>query len=217
MSRARLLTNVFIFVAALGLLARPATVLADKNADVAKAMDDAKLTLDKAVQAAETESKGKAVAAHAKLDGKDAAVVVHCLVGDKCMLVTVDQAGKAGKPVEATEKDEKDNQAAKAADVVKAFATDKTSLSAAVAEAEKECSATAVSAVSKLHGEKLTVDLQCVAAGKTTKCTFDAKTGKVKVHEAKTDKKDAKKDEKKESKEEKKGDQPPPPNRRQRP
>ncbi len=86
---------------ALGLVALPA--LADRhvmmNADIAKkvvaAMDGGKISLGKAIEAAETHAKGKAVYAHAQFDGKgEFSVEVCCLVGDQLKEVMVDKTGK---------------------------------------------------------------------------------------------------------------------------
>ena len=76
-----------------GLLAARA-VAADK--DVVAKMDASKVTLTKAIEAAEAGSKGKATAATAKMDGDKLAFVVHTVVGDKVMEVPVDATGKAG-------------------------------------------------------------------------------------------------------------------------
>jgi len=90
-----------LFIVALGLVALPA--LADRqvvmNPDIAKkvvgAMDEGKIGLAKAIEAAETNSKGKAVYAHAQFDAKgEFSIEVCCLVGDQLKEVLVDKTGK---------------------------------------------------------------------------------------------------------------------------
>jgi uncharacterized membrane protein YkoI len=70
-----------------------------KTKDAAKAID--KVTLASAIGAAETASKGKAVAAGAKSTAGKVSFEVFCLAGDKIMKVDVDDAGQAGKTEEA--------------------------------------------------------------------------------------------------------------------
>jgi len=69
--------------------------------DVVKAMDAGKVTLSSAIAAAETKSKGKAVAAYSDFEDGKLDFDVYCLVGDKIMAVEVDGAGKAGDMKEA--------------------------------------------------------------------------------------------------------------------
>jgi len=63
--------------------------------DVAKAMDAAKLTMAKVIEAGEAKSTGKALAVTAKAAAGKASYEVYCLAGDKLQNVKVDDAGKA--------------------------------------------------------------------------------------------------------------------------
>lgn len=69
-------------------------------ANITKAMDDGKTTLNKAVDAGESAAKGKALAATSAMKDNKLAVEVYALAGDKLMKVDVDAAGKAGKAEE---------------------------------------------------------------------------------------------------------------------
>ena len=90
-----------LFTLALALVTLPA--LADRqvvmNVDIAKkvtaAMDEGKISLAKAIETAETHSKGKAVYAHTQFDAKgEFSVEVCCLVGDELKEVLLDKTGK---------------------------------------------------------------------------------------------------------------------------
>jgi len=63
--------------------------------DTVKFMGEHKMTLAKAIEAAEQETKGQALSAAALMQGGDAIVNVSCLVGDSVKQVTVDV--KTGK------------------------------------------------------------------------------------------------------------------------
>lgn len=68
-----------------------------KPAEMAKAvaaMADAHLTWAKAIEAAETHSKGRAFAVHVEMEKEGLEIEVYCLVGDKVMECDVDKAGK---------------------------------------------------------------------------------------------------------------------------
>ncbi len=92
---------------ALALITLPA--LADRqvvmNPDIAKkavtAMDEGKISRAKAIEVAETHSKGKAVYAHAQFDPKgDFSIEVCCLVGTQLKECLVDKTGKVIKMID---------------------------------------------------------------------------------------------------------------------
>lgn len=189
----------------LGLLARPAQA-AGKEDELLKEMDAAKLTLTKAVEAAETASKGKAIAAHARMEGKTGQVLVYCVVNAKCMEVPVEiKTGAAGKVTEATAKDEKAEHVTKAKEILAKLEGGKLTLAKVIEAAETNVKGKAISVKPVLEGDKLDLKVHVNADGKWENLTVDGKTGKVvKTEAAKSDtKKDEKKDEKKT---EKKGD-----------
>ncbi len=64
-------------------------------ADVSKAMDAAKLTVSGVIAAAETHSKGKAVAVVATAPGGKASFDVYAMAGDKLQKVKIDDHGHA--------------------------------------------------------------------------------------------------------------------------
>jgi uncharacterized membrane protein YkoI len=63
--------------------------------DIVKAMTEHKMTLAKAIDAAEQYTKGQALSAMAQMQGNDVVVNVTCLAGDNVKHVTVDV--KTGK------------------------------------------------------------------------------------------------------------------------
>lgn len=65
--------------------------------EMIRAMDDGKVTLASAINAAEAHAKGKALGAHAQLDEGKLGFEVYVLANDKIMDVTVDYMGKAVK------------------------------------------------------------------------------------------------------------------------
>ncbi len=91
--------TVVAVVLALGvatLLAQPVILKATQlQKDTVKFMVDHKLTLVKAIEAAEQETKGQALNATAQMEGNDVIVNVSCLVGDSVKHVMVDV--KTGK------------------------------------------------------------------------------------------------------------------------
>lgn len=99
------LTEVTIDTA--GKAATPTEVKSAMGADASaagsrvKAMDDAKLTLAKSVEAGEAASKGKALAATTSMKDGKFNTDVYALAGDKLMRTEVDATGKAGKTEEA--------------------------------------------------------------------------------------------------------------------
>ncbi len=106
MKRTNGLLTALAALGTLGLVALPVYAWAGgmdaaAGKTVAKAMDDAKLTLGKAIEAAEAASKGKAVGAWSTWEGGKLGFSVYCMVGDKLNSVAVDGTGKAGKMEEA--------------------------------------------------------------------------------------------------------------------
>lgn len=90
----------------LGLVTLPVYALAGgvdaaAGKTMCKAMDDAKVTLGKAIEAAEAASKGKAIGAWSTWEGGKLGFAVYCMVGDKMSMVAVDGTGKAGKAEDA--------------------------------------------------------------------------------------------------------------------
>jgi uncharacterized membrane protein YkoI len=164
----------------LALLAASSTARAAGNDEEAlKQLEANKLTLAKSVEAAETFSKGKAVAAHVKVDAKTSEVMVDCLVNDKCMEVPVDiKTGKATKMTEASKGERKDEHLGKAKDIAKQLDTDKMTLAKAIEAAETHAKGKALSITPKLKGEKLELTVHTLAGGKAADVTVDAKTGK---------------------------------------
>ena len=109
-------------------------------------MDTAKLTLTKAVEAAETASKGKAIDAYAKMVDKTGQVLVYCVVNGKCMEVPVDiKTGAAGKVTEATSKEGKDEHITKAKDILKKLDDSKLTLAKVIEAAETSAKGKAIS------------------------------------------------------------------------
>jgi hypothetical protein len=197
----RNVAGVVIPVIALGLLVLPVTARADgKDDEALKNLDAAKLTLTKAIQAAETESKGKAIAAHVKVEGTGGQVIVFCEVSGKCMEVPVDiKTGKAAKATEANAKEEHGDHISKPADIAKALTTGNQTLLKIVEAAETSASAAgkAISVKPKLTGDKFDYIVKVKASAKWEVVTVDGKTGKVTKTAEKGDKKADKKDEKK--------------------
>lgn len=68
---------------------------ASQHKQIIKLMDEAEMTLAKAVEAAEKESAGRAVGVRADLEGEKLVLTVSCSVGEELKLVTVDKEGKA--------------------------------------------------------------------------------------------------------------------------
>jgi hypothetical protein len=180
-------------IAALGLLLLPVQARAGEDDDVLKAMEAAKpaFTLTKAIQAAETKSKGKAVAAHAKMKGSEAEVLVFCEVGGKCMEVPVNvKTGEAGKMTEASAKEEKGEQITKAKEIAKLLDDGKQTLDKLIGAAETHAKGgKAISVTPKLNGAKLEFTVKVKAGDKWERVVLDGKTGKLKSEEAKSEKK----------------------------
>ncbi|MEK6675406.1 MAG: PepSY domain-containing protein [Planctomycetota bacterium] len=92
-----------VIVAALGLIALPVYAHCGKCAGDCKkmtdAMGEAKVTLSKAIEAAEAQGKGKALSANTSMKDGKLEMTVYCLAGDKLQEIHVD--GKTGKAGEA--------------------------------------------------------------------------------------------------------------------
>jgi hypothetical protein len=71
--------------------------------EIVKVLTDNKMTLIKAIQAAEDHSKGQAFAAMTRIEGDDAMVNVSCLVGEETKHLVVDV--KTGKVTEKAPKE----------------------------------------------------------------------------------------------------------------
>jgi hypothetical protein len=207
MNLGKRIAGLLVPVVLLGLLTLPVQARAAGNDDEAlKQMEASKLTLTAAVDAAETASKGKAIAAHAKIDGKTAEVLVFCVVDGKCKEVPVDIKTKAaGKVADPSAKEEKSEHVTKAKDILKKMDDAKLTLAAAIKAGEDFVKGgKAIAIKPKLDGEKLDFTVHVNAGGKWQQVTVDGKTGKAtKAEDAKADKKkddkksDKKKDEKK--------------------
>jgi len=168
--------------ALLGLFSLPGRAVAGPHdEELLKQMDQAKLTLSKAIETAETAAKGKAIAVHARIpkDSKEGEVVVDCVVGDKCMQVPVAIAtGKAGKITEANAAERKHEHIGKAKDVLKALEDSKATLAKTIATAEESSKAKALAVTPKLEAGKLDLVVYCHHGDKSYNVTVDAKTGK---------------------------------------
>lgn len=152
---------------------------AGNDEEALKQLEANKLTLAKAIEAAESFSKGKALAAHVKVDAKASEVIVDCLVNDKCMEVPVDiKTGKATKMTETSKGERKDEHLGKAKEIAKQLETDKMTLAKAIEAAETHVKGKALSVTPKLKGEKLDLTVHTLAGGKAADVTVDAKTGK---------------------------------------
>jgi len=169
-------TRVFGGIA-VALLALPALVLAASKLtenwkDVQKAMDEAKITPTKAVEAAEALSKGKAVAVTAAVKDKAVNFTVHTVAGGKCQAVTVDKAGKAGES-----KDPSAGACAGCGDSVKAMEAGKFSLASAIKAAEDHSKGKAFAASCETKAGNTETQVACAVGDKAVIVTVD-KTGK---------------------------------------
>lgn len=79
---------------------------ATRHRDIVRLMDEAEMTLAKAVEAAEKECGGRAVGARADVEGEKLVFTVQCSVGDELKPVMVDKHGKA--TIRGAKKDAKD-------------------------------------------------------------------------------------------------------------
>ncbi len=170
-----------------------------KNArEISKAMSDAKLTLKSAAAAAETAAKGKAVAAHAMMEAGKLQVVVHCLVGEKCMSVIVAADGKAGAPAEAKPESEKLlHEGGTPAEIGKLMDTAKATLAKAIDAAEAKVKGAALAVHSEVEKGALEFEVFCFAGDKLLEVDVDGAGTVTEVEEQVPHKhEDGKKDEK---------------------
>lgn len=190
MTSCKTVATLIIPTLLLMLHARPVQA-AGADDELIKQMEAAKLTLTKAVDAAETASNGKAIAAHAKTVDKVGQVLVFCVVGGTCLEVPVDiKSGAAGNVTEATAKGEKSEHVTKAAEILKKLEEGKVTLAKAIETAETSTKGKALLARPVLEGDKLDLKVRVYADGKWQNATVDAKTGKVvKTEEARSDRK----------------------------
>jgi uncharacterized membrane protein YkoI len=137
-------------IATLAMLSLPALALAGKvtdNArDASKTLEEGKLTLAKIIEAAQADTKGKALGVTAEKGAAGAEFVVHCHAGDKCFLARLDKSGKVTRKDPAKPEDCKS-----CADAAKMMDTGKLTLASAVTAAETDTKgkATAVTADGK--------------------------------------------------------------------
>lgn len=105
MSRTKWLVGSLVLLGVVCLVAVPVYAHCGKCTEDCKKMvtkmDEAKITLSKAIEVAEKESKGKAVKAVAELEKDALGIEVYCMAGDKLMEVKVDP--KTGKVTSSKE------------------------------------------------------------------------------------------------------------------
>lgn len=129
-----------------GLRARPP--------EVATALRKHKLRLAPAVAAAAEHSKGQPVAIWGDVIEDQVQFVVHCVVDEKCMSVTVEQNGKVSGMIDAVQAEELRVHNGRAADVWKAMEKENMTLAKAIeAAVAHHKDATLVNAVAKFHGK----------------------------------------------------------------
>ncbi|MCO6439057.1 MAG: hypothetical protein J5J06_18345 [Phycisphaerae bacterium] len=148
--------------------------------EVAKKMDEVKLTLGQAVEAAEKSMEAQATAATAHLQDGKLIVDVHLMVNGMCKIVPVDAEGKVG---EATDPEQKIERAAHGRDpgtLAKLMADSKVTLVDAIKAAEEYKKGRAVLIKARWHGSL--VQLQAIViTDRIETVIIDPKTGKVKV------------------------------------
>lgn len=172
---ARRFITVTAFVMALSALAGMARA---NDMETAKKMDELKITLTQAVEAAEKATTGQATAASARLEEGKLVVDVHVLIGGVCKLVPVDQEGKAGEPKDPDQKVERALHGRDPAALGKVMSDAKVMLPAAIQTAETHKKGRAVTIKSRWHGD--IVQLQVIViTQKIETVLVDPKTGKV--------------------------------------
>lgn len=149
------------------------------DADLVKKMDEAKVTLAKAIENAQAASKGTATAAMAKMDGDKLAFVVHAVADGKTWEIPVDATGKASAPKELAGDAEKKTHAMPAAELAKAMTGAKWTLGAAITAAEADAKGKAIGVKTVKIGDKMLFDVAVVAGDKTVSVKVDHTTGKV--------------------------------------
>jgi uncharacterized membrane protein YkoI len=178
----RSMVRCVIPVAVLGLLLLPARASAQnkKDDEALKALE--KVSLKQAVEAAEKESKGTAVAADVRVKGAKVEVIVYVEVNGKSMEVAVDtKTGSAGKPIEPTAKEEKGEHITNAKEIAKQLTDNKQKLAVAIETAEKHSKGKAIAIKPRTEGGPLEFSIHVKANGKWQYVFVDGKTGKVKA------------------------------------
>ncbi|TWT43899.1 hypothetical protein RAS1_02990 [Phycisphaerae bacterium RAS1] len=160
---------------------------ADAKATI-KMLDDAKMTLAKSIETAETCCKGKAgFAGGHKHEGKVDVMVVS-MVGEKWVECHIDAAGKCSKTSDwKPAADDKDHKPADMAKAVAAMGEAKITWAKAIEAAEGHSKGRAFGAHVEMEKDALDVEVYCLVGEKMMKCEMD-KTGKVtKMEEMKGD------------------------------
>lgn len=169
-----------LLVTCIAFAAQSAAWANDQDTKIAKQMTDEKVTLVRAIQAAEASTKGKAVHASVRMNGNDLDIRVQCLVGDKCMEVPYNpKTSKTGTPVAATTKNKKTDLNARAKDLVKQMTDAKMTLVSAIEAAHKHGNGTVIFANAQRNDGKLSFAVRCVEGDKLQNLVVDGKTGKV--------------------------------------
>jgi uncharacterized membrane protein YkoI len=172
--------------AVLGLLAWPARATAQDKKDDEALKHLQKTSLRQAVLAAEKDSQGTAIAAHVRVKGSKAEVIVFLAVEGKTMQVAVDpKTGTAGEPTEVSAKEEKSEQLGSVKDVAKQLTESKQSLAKVIEAAEKHSAGKAVSIKPRVLNEQVNFTVRVKADGKWQTVVIDGKTGKAKGSQAK--------------------------------
>ncbi len=180
-----------LVVVILLLLPAQASAQDKKDDEALKQLD--KTSLKQAVEAAEKESKGTAVAAEVRVKGTKADVIVYVEVGGKSMEVVVDpKTGTAGKPTEVTTQAQKAEHVAKAKEISKQLADNKHKLAMAIDSAEKHSKGKAISIKPKVEGGRFDFTVRVKAEGKWQYVVIDGKTLKAKSGEGKGQKQEQK-------------------------
>lgn len=160
-------------------------VYADTRDDEAlRQLQQTRMTLARAIAAAEAHSKGRAIAAHVRVEGQTAQVLVHCVVNDKCNIVPVDvRSGKAEKMTEPTPAEEKEAHTGRPKDILKALGDEQTTVTRAIEAAERG-HGQAIAVASRFEGGSLSFVVTCVEDGKTRLVTVDPKGTVTRVDES---------------------------------
>lgn len=170
-----------VSLAIAGLLLLPAPARAGDDDVALRQMEAAKRTLKSAVDAAETASKGKAVAAYPKLEDGSTAILVFCEVDGKCVQVPVNiETGEAGEQTPASDSERRGDYVAKAREIAKQLGEHKLTLSKLIETAETHSRGSAVSIRPKSTAGRLEFTLRVKAGGRWQFVVVDGQTGKVK-------------------------------------
>ena len=163
------------------LLAVPAVSLASRLTQhweaTAKAFDEHKFTLAKAVELAEAHSKGRAVSVHTVILNEKFRLWVHCAVGNNCAIVRVDP--KTSKADEMTVGVPADLSCRTAETTVKLMDEHKIDIVKAAAKAEAASQGKVVAAMTEVVDDALQFVFVTVVGEKGKLVTVAAKTGEV--------------------------------------